>query len=445
MDGGGFVKVVYPFIAARDDELSVSEGDVVRVLERLDDNWSRGESRYGMGVFPINHATPFIRDISSRRDAANGGRRQEVIARAVFDFNSDSKGDLRFRENDVIEVIREVNEEWLEGRLSGMCGIFPKSFVKLESKTTGSVTQNGRNHFGLKNSAVVLRNEMKPIQQSDVSAVVLREKRKPVPRPRTVVIPKSDIVTDSTESLVTKDDLFVKQTAKPEPRPRIASCPKPTPRPRPSPQPTVDINMTSAVNVAASVDITITSSAITEHVVGIGSHSSIVVASPLLNGFETCHVIRNSQSADAFTRLFGVGTSKPAVKPKPRVATKPPVTAKPSVKVRQCQSHVTRVSPTPATKQTAAIEDVGVSSVCLRPAPHRPAPRRPTSQIVLAASMTSELCVDVPVSQRLVSCSGLVKPKPRRRNVSREFTEEQDEEQHLLSPSLVKVSFSCCC
>ncbi|XP_062515653.1 neutrophil cytosol factor 2-like [Corticium candelabrum] len=51
-------------------------------------------------------------------------------AEALYDYDAGQAGDLGFREGDIIQVIIEVNEEWLEGRSRGNMGIFPKSYVK---------------------------------------------------------------------------------------------------------------------------------------------------------------------------------------------------------------------------------------------------------------------------------------------------------------------------
>ncbi|KAI8850356.1 hypothetical protein BC829DRAFT_166255 [Chytridium lagenaria] len=48
---------------------------------------------------------------------------------AVKDYISKEDGDLNFVAGDVIEVIGEVDENWLNGSLKGKIGIFPKKFT----------------------------------------------------------------------------------------------------------------------------------------------------------------------------------------------------------------------------------------------------------------------------------------------------------------------------
>ncbi|KAM6965361.1 NADPH oxidase activator 1 [Aplochiton taeniatus] len=48
---------------------------------------------------------------------------------ALYDFAAEGPEDLEFSEGDTIDILSEVNEEWLEGHCSGQIGIFPRSFA----------------------------------------------------------------------------------------------------------------------------------------------------------------------------------------------------------------------------------------------------------------------------------------------------------------------------
>eukprot|EP00058_Branchiostoma_floridae_P014855 XP_002600343.1 hypothetical protein BRAFLDRAFT_204036 [Branchiostoma floridae] len=49
---------------------------------------------------------------------------------ALHDYEASEPGDLGFMEGDVITIMSQVNEDWLEGRSRGNVGIFPASYVK---------------------------------------------------------------------------------------------------------------------------------------------------------------------------------------------------------------------------------------------------------------------------------------------------------------------------
>ena len=52
---------------------------------------------------------------------------------ALYSFEKAQEGDLEFQEGDRIEVVEEVGQDWLRGRLAGREGIFPASFVQLHT------------------------------------------------------------------------------------------------------------------------------------------------------------------------------------------------------------------------------------------------------------------------------------------------------------------------
>ncbi|XP_063172082.1 NADPH oxidase activator 1-like isoform X2 [Candoia aspera] len=47
-------------------------------------------------------------------------------------YTSEAPEDLNFKDGDVLEILSEVNGEWLEGQCNGITGIFPKRFAELE-------------------------------------------------------------------------------------------------------------------------------------------------------------------------------------------------------------------------------------------------------------------------------------------------------------------------
>lgn len=52
------------------------------------------------------------------------------LVRATYDFQSSESGDLSFRADDIIEVVRWVNDQWIYGRFGPDEGMFPSNFVE---------------------------------------------------------------------------------------------------------------------------------------------------------------------------------------------------------------------------------------------------------------------------------------------------------------------------
>ncbi|XP_060106594.1 NADPH oxidase activator 1 [Heteronotia binoei] len=55
----------------------------------------------------------------------------QMVAR--HSYSAQGLEDLSFKEGNILEILSEVNEEWLEGRCNGTIGIFPKCFAVRES------------------------------------------------------------------------------------------------------------------------------------------------------------------------------------------------------------------------------------------------------------------------------------------------------------------------
>uniref|UniRef100_A0A096M806 NADPH oxidase activator 1 n=1 Tax=Poecilia formosa TaxID=48698 RepID=A0A096M806_POEFO len=54
---------------------------------------------------------------------------------ALYDYAAEGPEDLEFSEGDTIDILTEVNQEWLEGHCAGNIGIFPSSFAYKENKS----------------------------------------------------------------------------------------------------------------------------------------------------------------------------------------------------------------------------------------------------------------------------------------------------------------------
>ncbi|KAM9821274.1 NADPH oxidase activator 1 isoform X6 [Syngnathus typhle] len=53
---------------------------------------------------------------------------------ALYDYAAQGQEDLEFSEGDTIDILCEVNDEWLEGHCAGRIGIFPSSFAMRENE-----------------------------------------------------------------------------------------------------------------------------------------------------------------------------------------------------------------------------------------------------------------------------------------------------------------------
>lgn len=61
---------------------------------------------------------------------------QIATCKALYDFrmnNEEEEGCLSFHKEEVITVIRRIDENWAEGKLNDRIGIFPIAFVEMNN------------------------------------------------------------------------------------------------------------------------------------------------------------------------------------------------------------------------------------------------------------------------------------------------------------------------
>jgi hypothetical protein len=55
----------------------------------------------------------------------------ESYGRTLFPFRAEFPNELSFKGNEIVHLIRHIDNEWIEGEIDGRVGIFPKSFVEI--------------------------------------------------------------------------------------------------------------------------------------------------------------------------------------------------------------------------------------------------------------------------------------------------------------------------
>ncbi|XP_043758530.1 SH3 domain-containing protein 19 isoform X3 [Cervus elaphus] len=131
--GAPHAVVLHDFPAEQADDLSLTSGEIVHLLEKIDTDWYRGKCRNQTGVFPANYVKVII-------DVPGGnGKRESISPHCVkgprciarFEYIGDQKDELSFSEGEIIILKEYVNDEWARGELGDRSGIFPLNFVEL--------------------------------------------------------------------------------------------------------------------------------------------------------------------------------------------------------------------------------------------------------------------------------------------------------------------------
>ncbi|XP_068599819.1 E3 ubiquitin-protein ligase SH3RF1 [Brachionichthys hirsutus] len=119
-------KALYNYDGKEPGDLKFSKGEIIILRRQVDENWYHGEMGGVHGFFPTN----FVQVIKPLPQPP-------PQCKALYDFElKDKEADkdcLPFSKDDILTVIRRVDENWAEGMLGDKIGIFPISYVEFNS------------------------------------------------------------------------------------------------------------------------------------------------------------------------------------------------------------------------------------------------------------------------------------------------------------------------
>ncbi|XP_049711917.1 sorbin and SH3 domain-containing protein 1 isoform X6 [Elephas maximus indicus] len=122
----------FDFKAQTLKELPLQKGDIVYIYKQIDQNWYEGEHHGRVGIFPrtyIELLPPAEKAQPKKLTPVQILEYGEAIAK--FNFNGDTQVEMSFRKGERIMLLRQVDENWYEGRIPGTSrqGIFPITYV----------------------------------------------------------------------------------------------------------------------------------------------------------------------------------------------------------------------------------------------------------------------------------------------------------------------------
>ncbi|KAJ8012997.1 hypothetical protein DPEC_G00048710 [Dallia pectoralis] len=117
-------KALYSYEGKEPGDLQFTKGDIIILRRKVDDNWYHGELNGCHGFLPASYIT-LLRPLSQT----------PPTGKALYDFEVKDKDQdkdcLAFSKDEVLTVIRRVDENWAEGMLGDKIGIFPILYVEL--------------------------------------------------------------------------------------------------------------------------------------------------------------------------------------------------------------------------------------------------------------------------------------------------------------------------
>ncbi|KAL0272999.1 UNVERIFIED_CONTAM: hypothetical protein PYX00_005780 [Menopon gallinae] len=116
-------RAIYDYLSKESGDLNFKKGDIITLHRKVDNHWYQGECKGKTGIFPASYVQIMVPLPI-----------QVPKCKALYDFRrTNDDGCLSFFKNDIITVIKRVDENWAEGKLNGRVGIFPLAFVEMNS------------------------------------------------------------------------------------------------------------------------------------------------------------------------------------------------------------------------------------------------------------------------------------------------------------------------
>ncbi|KAI8926941.1 hypothetical protein BC831DRAFT_454426 [Entophlyctis helioformis] len=159
--------VLYDYVPDESNEIALAEGDTVTDIVMVDDGWWQGTNSAGQtGLFPANYvelnaasgpvaaggaggatAAAFVPAPVAAVQETHPAHEEPVVkqqqqqgaaaaasaprATALYDYAAAEANELSFMTGDLITDIVFVSEDWWQGTLNGVVGLFPGNYVDL--------------------------------------------------------------------------------------------------------------------------------------------------------------------------------------------------------------------------------------------------------------------------------------------------------------------------
>ncbi|XP_038955127.1 E3 ubiquitin-protein ligase SH3RF3 isoform X5 [Rattus norvegicus] len=119
-----YAKALYSYEGKEPGDLKFNKGDIIILRRKVDENWYHGELQGTHGFLPAS----YIQCMRPLPQTLPQGK-------ALYDFEmkdrDQDKDCLTFTKDEVLTVIRRVDDNWAEGMLGDKIGIFPLLYVEL--------------------------------------------------------------------------------------------------------------------------------------------------------------------------------------------------------------------------------------------------------------------------------------------------------------------------
>uniref|UniRef100_A0AC34R4A0 Uncharacterized protein n=1 Tax=Panagrolaimus sp. JU765 TaxID=591449 RepID=A0AC34R4A0_9BILA len=153
----------YNYEPQRQDELQLTRGESVLVLERSSDGWWKGEINGRTGWFPSNYVDPvnapsngtmatepypadYATDYNVEATGYGGSQTVLDVVTTLYDFDAQNAEELSFRRGEKLDIIEKPvhDPEWWRARnAAGQIGLVPTNYIKAGDSGPATTASNG--------------------------------------------------------------------------------------------------------------------------------------------------------------------------------------------------------------------------------------------------------------------------------------------------------------
>ncbi|XP_028175964.1 cytoplasmic protein NCK1 [Ostrinia furnacalis] len=128
----GTAVVKYNYQAQQPDELSLTKGTRILILEKSNDGWWRGQYQGHTGWFPSNYTSEEGDNEDPVHTYAMAENVLDIVV-ALYSFTSNNEQELSFEKGDRLEIVERPpsDPEWYRARDSrGQLGLVPRNYLQ---------------------------------------------------------------------------------------------------------------------------------------------------------------------------------------------------------------------------------------------------------------------------------------------------------------------------
>ncbi|XP_065835652.1 neutrophil cytosolic factor 1-like isoform X4 [Oscarella lobularis] len=126
-------EAIFDYTATHEDELTLTIGDRITVVEKQDDGWWKGECKTKTGWFPASYVEPASVDDFAKNetaDADSGIEEEGTEYKVSFPCDAWRDDELTLKEGDLVVVFETADSVWWRGSAGTKHGWFPGSYVE---------------------------------------------------------------------------------------------------------------------------------------------------------------------------------------------------------------------------------------------------------------------------------------------------------------------------